>query len=127
VVFDTGKPRNATASHAYNFSGNDGISPATIRASGIRDIQKYPGIKLLNHKIVTVTRSINGFELTTENGASYLTRKVILATGVTDQLPLIDGFDSLWGRKIFHCAYCHGWEIKDRPAIVIARGNIGIL
>jgi thioredoxin reductase len=124
VIFDTGKPRNATASHAYNLSGNDGTSPAIIRASGFRDIQKYPDIKITEQKIVTAIRHSNSFELITENGVRYQTRKLILATGVTDQLPAIDGFERLWGRRIFHCAYCHGWEIKDQPAIVIAKGTI---
>jgi thioredoxin reductase len=124
VVFDAGKPRNETASHAYNYSGNDGASPATIRASGIRDLQKYQGIKIVKQKIVTATLTSKGFELTTEDGKTYQTRKVILATGVTDQLPVINGFEHLWGRKIFHCTYCHGWEIKDRPAIIIAKGTI---
>jgi thioredoxin reductase len=124
VVFDAGKPRNAMAPHAYNISGYDGASPATIRALGFRDIQKYAGIKIIEQNIVTVTSNSKGFELTTNNGEIYMSRKVILATGVTDQLPAIDGFEHLWGRKIFHCAYCHGWEIKDRPAIVIAKGAI---
>lgn len=124
VVFDTGKPRNKTASHAYNFSGNDGASLASIRAAGIRDIQKYHGIKIVKQKIITATNTSKGFELTTEDGKIYETRKVILATGVTDQLPAIDGFEHLWGSKIFHCAYCHGWEMRDRPAIVIAKGTI---
>jgi thioredoxin reductase len=124
VVFDTCKPRNAAASHAYNFSGNDGASPATIRASGFRDIQKYPDIKIAVQKIITAIQHSNGFKLIAENGDIYQARKVILATGVTDQLPAIDGFERLWGRKIFHCAYCHGWEIKDQPAIVIAKGTI---
>lgn len=124
IIFDTGKPRNETAANAYNFSGNDGAPPATIRALGIRDVQKYPDIKILKQKVVTVTHNYQGFELTTKNGEVYQSRKLILATGVTDQLPAINGFEHLWGRKIFHCAYCHGWEIKDRPAIVIAKGTI---
>jgi thioredoxin reductase len=124
IVFDTGKPRNEATANAYNFSGNDGTPPATIRALSIRDVQKYPDIKLLKQKVVTVTNSGPGFELTTETGKVYRTRKMILATGVTDRLPAINGFENLWGRKIFHCAYCHGWEIKDIPAIIIAKGTI---
>jgi thioredoxin reductase len=124
IVFDTGKPRNETTANAYNFSGNDGTPLATIRALSIRDVQKYPAIKIVKQKVVTVTHNDQGFKLTTENGEVYITRKLILATGVTDQLPAIPGFEHLWGQKIFHCAYCHGWEMKDIPAIVIAKGTI---
>lgn len=119
VVFDTGAPRNKPAAHAQNIFTRDGTPPLELLAIGREQLRKYPSVEIRAEKIVAAEKEGELFLLTTTGGDAYLVRKVILATGVADQLPAIPGIRELWGNKAIHCPYCHGWETKDGPAAII--------
>ena len=124
VVFDTGLPRNKPASHAHNFFTRDGMPPEDLLAVGKEQLLPYTSVQVNNTKVTAVEKRGEHFLVCADDGTSYLVRKVILATGVVDVLMDIQGMRELWGKKIFSCPYCHGWEIKDQPVAVIVNGSI---
>lgn len=124
IVFDTGRPRNVAAFHSHNFSGREGESPVQLRAAAYRNLQLFPHVKLVQKAITHATVSTAGYQLTVAGNEAITVRKIILATGVTDHLPPIEGLAELWGRKVFHCTYCHGWEARDQRALVLVKGVI---
>jgi thioredoxin reductase len=123
VVFDTGSPRNKPAPHAHNLFTRDGTSPLELLRIGREQLQQYTTVSFVNKKVIKAEKRANRFVLTTEDGTETAVRRVILATGVIDVLPEINGFKALWGTKIIHCPYCHGWEVKDQPVGLIMNGE----
>ena len=122
VVFDSGRPRNKPAAHAQNFFTRDGTPPLELLRTGREQLAPYPSVSI-SETVVTSAISENGtFVLHTASGAAYRAQRVILATGVKDEMPGIPGLTEIWGRKLFHCPYCHGWEIKDQPVALFANG-----
>jgi thioredoxin reductase len=115
LVCDEGKPRNHTSPAVHGYFSRDGISPAEQlkpyavdwRDAGVTDAEQMGG----------------GFRVEIREGAAVTARMLILATGVTDERPGIDGLSALWGTGVLHCPYCHGWEVRDKPWGVIARGE----
>ncbi|MBO9151245.1 NAD(P)/FAD-dependent oxidoreductase [Chitinophaga sp. GCM10012297] len=123
IVFDTGAPRNKPAAHAHNFFTRDGEPPAELLRIAREQLQPYPSVELQQLSIATAEKTTHGFLLTALSGERFETRKIIIATGVKDILPAIEGLQELWGESIFHCPYCHGWEIKGEPVAIIANGD----
>lgn len=119
VVFDTGEPRNRPAAHAHNVFTRDGVSPLEILATAKEQLKAYPSVTNVEERVITAAKEDGVFRLETASGA-YIVRKVILATGVKDILPEIEGIQALWGNKVIHCPYCHGWEVRNTPIAFIA-------
>ncbi len=126
VVFDTGEPRNKPAAHAHNIFTRDGTSPMELLAIGRQQLLQYPSVEFRSERVVSVENSGNRFTIATENGGIYSVRRVILATGVRDILPDIPGMSELWGSKIVHCPYCHGWELRNTSIALIANGDTAL-
>jgi len=124
IVFDTGKPRNRTSNQSHNLSGRDGTSPVDLRAAAHHDLRQFGHVKISPEAVVKLSVSKEGYQLTTDQRQAFTVRKIILATGVVDQLLPIEGLQALWGKKVFHCTYCHGWEARDQPALVLVKGMI---
>lgn len=124
VVFDTGEPRNKPAAHAHNVLTRDGVSPLEILAIGREQLKAYPSVTIAQEKVITAAQEDGGFRLETASGGIFTVRKIILATGVKDILPEIKGIQALWGDKVIHCPYCHGWEVKDSPVALIGNDDI---
>lgn len=124
IVFDTGKPRNKPAAHAQNFFTRDGTPPAELLRIGREQLVRYPTIQIKEAAITQTAKTDKGFSLQGSNGETYHAQRIIIATGVKDQLPEIPGMAELWGNKVIHCPYCHGWEIKDLPVAVFANGDM---
>lgn len=124
IVFDTGKPRNYASNHSHNLSGRDGVSPVDLRAAGFNDLQQFSHVRIFSGAVIGLSVSKVGYQLTTDQQQVFTVRKIILATGVTDKLLPIEGLHALWGKKVFHCTYCHGWEARDQPALVLVKGMI---
>jgi thioredoxin reductase len=127
LVCDTGNPRNA-ASHALNgYLTRDGISPAEFRALARRDLEKYDTIELRNVGVTAaVCRTDKRYDVTLADRQVVTARKLLIATGVCDNLPEIDGIRELYGRSVFHCPYCDGWEVRDQPIAIYGRGERGL-
>ncbi|WP_287906097.1 NAD(P)/FAD-dependent oxidoreductase [Acinetobacter sp.] len=123
LVVDAGLRRNRFATHSHNFLAQDGHEPASIIANAKHQLEKYSSIVWLDASVIDVQVSINHYEVFTEaennNYTTFQTEKIIIATGVKDELPQIDGLAERWGKSIFHCPYCHGYELN--------LGQIGVL
>ena len=119
LVIDAGERRNRFASHSHGFLGQDGVPPAEIAGNARRQLEAYPTLSWLDGRAETVAGRVDDFIVTTTDGGSHRGRRILLASGVTDQLPAIDGLAERWGTAVFHCPYCHGYEI--------GQGRIGIV
>lgn len=119
VLVDAGQPRNAPATHMHNVIALDGTPPAEFRAQGRRDLRAYDTVTLLDDCVVSLDRTADGFLARTEAGAELQARRVVLATGVRDELPDVPGLSDLWGSLVHHCPFCHGHEL--------AGGRVGLL
>jgi len=120
-VVDAGEPRNAPAEGAHNLLGREGIAPHELLATGRREAEGY-GARIRSGRVVAVRRSGSGFELDLADGASLRARRLLLATGLVDELPEIPGVRERWGRDVLHCPYCHGWEVRGRRIGVLGTG-----
>lgn len=127
LVCDGGAPRNEPSPAVWGFFTRDGVQPAELLRLGREQLAPYSSVEIRPLRVLTLTVAPDGFELTAETEAnrktSIKTRKVLLATGVEDELPPLDGMRELWGRGVLHCPYCHGWEVRDRPLAVYGRGK----
>ncbi|MCW2130886.1 NAD(P)/FAD-dependent oxidoreductase [Arthrobacter sp. VKM Ac-2550] len=112
VVIDAGEPRNAPAAAMHNFLSRDGMNPLELLKEGRAELVKY-GVEVINTRALDSRRSDAGFTITLGNGTEVSARRLILATGLKDQLPDIAGLAEHWGNDVLHCPYCHGWEVKD--------------
>ncbi|HEY9254332.1 MAG TPA: NAD(P)/FAD-dependent oxidoreductase [Stenotrophomonas sp.] len=119
AVIDTGAPRNGAASRAHGFLGHDGQPPAQIAEQGRAGLLAYPTVAWHEDEALTASAVTEGFRIDCASGESYLARRLILAHGVRDVLPAIDGVAERWGHSVFHCPYCHGYEL--------AGGRIGVI
>jgi thioredoxin reductase len=119
VVLDDATPRNAPATHVHNFLTRDGTPPAELYALGRDEARRY-GADLRPCRAVNAERIDGGFVVRLEDGTSVTGRRLLVTTGVVDELPDIPGLRALWGRDVLHCPYCHGWEVRDRRIGVLA-------
>ena len=127
LVCDTGNPRNAASHALHGYLTRDGIDPKEFRAIGRRELEQYATVEFRN---VGVTAAVNQsdarFEVTLADHEVVRSRKLLIATGVCDNLPEIEGIRDMYGRSVFHCPYCDGWEIRDQPLAIYGRGDRGL-
>lgn len=117
IVVDAGEPRNAPAAHMHSYLGSDGEPPAALLAAGREEVRSYGG-EVLDGRVAAVTRADDGhFHVALVGGHSITARRVLVATGLVDELPDIDGLADHWGRAVVHCPFCHGYEIRDRRVV----------
>jgi thioredoxin reductase len=127
LVCDTGKPRNAASQGLHGFLTRDGIPPLEFLALGRAELGRYDTVEIRAIEVTAAERDGDGrFVVTLASGEQVWSRKLMLATGVVDRLPDIDGFRDLYGRSVFHCPYCDGWEVRDQPLAVYGRGARGL-
>ena len=118
LVCDDGNPRNGPAAESHGYLTRDGISPQEFHRLGREEVATYGG-EFRESQVKNVTREDGGFTSTLDTDETVTSRKVVLATGVSDRLPETDGFEKLWGNGVYHCPYCHGYEVRDRPLGVL--------
>ncbi|MFK0172779.1 NAD(P)/FAD-dependent oxidoreductase [Streptomyces sp. NPDC090306] len=120
LVVDAGKPRNAPAAHLQGYLTRDGMPPAEFLAAGRAEIARY-GVELVRDLVVRAVADRAGeFDMTLAGGARVHARRLVIATGLRDELPDVPGVAERFGRDVLHCPYCHGWEVRDRPFGVLA-------
>jgi thioredoxin reductase len=119
AVVDSGAPRNAPAAHMHGFLSRDGMPPADLLAVGREELAAY-GVEVTRGRVVSVEP---GFTLALADGGTLEARRLLIATGATDELPPIPGLRQRWGKDFLHCPYCHGWEVRDRPLGVLGTGT----
>jgi thioredoxin reductase len=113
LLCDDGPRRNATAVHLHNFVTRDGTPPIEFRRIGREQLTPYRNVDIADTRVTEIRGERGRFELRLETGAVEA-RRVLLCTGVIDELPELEGFRELWGASIFQCPYCHGWEVQDQ-------------
>jgi thioredoxin reductase len=113
LLCDAGPPRNAAAEHIQGFVTRDGTPPREFRRLGREQLRPYD-VEVRDVRVVDVARAGPGFRVALEGGGEVETRRVLLATGMVDVLPDLPGYRELWGKAVFQCPYCHGWEVQDR-------------
>ncbi|MBP6836409.1 MAG: NAD(P)/FAD-dependent oxidoreductase [Kofleriaceae bacterium] len=120
LLCDAGPRRNAAASHVHNFVTRDGTPPEEFRRVGRAQLASYPSVELRDVPARSVTGARGAFQIELAQGVARA-RRVLLCTGVVDEPLPIEGFVELWGRSIFQCPYCHGWERQDQTWAYLAR------
>ena len=122
LVCDNGKPRNRVSKRVSGFLTRDGMPPAELRRVGREQLALYDSVEIRDITVVDARCRDYGFEVELEDGTRLTTRKLLLATGVIDDLPPIEGAEAFYGRGLHHCPYCDGWELRDQPLAVYGGG-----
>jgi thioredoxin reductase len=120
LLCDSGQPRNAGVHAMHGFLSRDGMDPAALRQVARDQVVAYPTVQVRDVKVQAVTPLADQFTVALADGTSEQARRLLLATGVADELPPINGLAELWGRGVFNCPYCDGWEVRDQPVAVLA-------
>jgi thioredoxin reductase len=125
LVIDAGGQSNLVAHGIGGLLGHDGRPPSDLYADGRAELGKYPAVTVRPGEVLSGERLDEGFRLALADGASVEARKVLLATGMDYRYPSLPGIAERWGRSVFHCPFCHGWEVRDQALGVLDRGETG--
>ena len=125
LVCSAGEPRNARAASAHNYLTRDGIQPLEFLRLSREEVREYPTVEFLETEVTDAWRTPDGFAVVCSDGSTLGSRKLLLGTGVVDELPDIDGLNALYGISVHHCPYCDGWEWRDEPVAVYGQGEEG--
>ncbi len=125
TVVDAGAPRNAPAAGVHGLLALDGVGPAELLARGRAEVTGYGG-EIVTDEVRDVSCSSLGFVVVLRSGGVLHARRLLIATGLVDELPAVPGLRERWGRDVLHCPYCHGWEVRDRRIGVLATGPMSV-
>ena len=119
VVIDDGRPRNEAASHMHGYLGHEGAAPADLIAIARDEVRRYGG-EVLRGRVVRATRTEDhGFRVEVTGGHAVVARRLLVATGLVDELPDITGVPDHWGGAVVHCPFCHGYEVRDQRIVQV--------
>jgi thioredoxin reductase len=127
LVVDAGAPRNAPAGHVHNYLTRDGMAPGDLLAAGRAEVASYGGQVVTG--TVTSAQVLDGgtgFRVVLADGRAVRSRRLLVTTGLVDELPDVPGVAERWGRDVLHCPYCHGWEVRDQAIGVLASGPMAV-
>lgn len=125
LVIDSGNPCNKQTPHSHNFITQDGQTPKDIFENAKAQVLKYDTVAFLQDFAVDAQKTEKGFTVSTEAGRGFFTKKLLFATGVTDQMPNLAGFAACWGISVLHCPYCHGYEVRHQNTGILGNGEMG--
>ncbi|MGE6632242.1 NAD(P)/FAD-dependent oxidoreductase [Bacillus sp. NPDC077027] len=120
ALIDNNQPRNSVTHASHGFITRDGVTPAEFRRIAYEEVLGYPSVDHLQIKTISINKIESGFEVFDSLGLCVQARKVILATGVKEIFPDIEGFYPLYGKSLFNCPYCDGWELRNQPLVVVS-------
>lgn len=123
LLVDGGAQSNSAAHGIGGLLGHDGRPPAQLYAAGHRELAAYPNVEVRTGEVISAGRTDGDFTLDLADGQPQTARRVLLATGMEYRPPELIGLAPLWGRSVFHCPFCHGWEVRDQPLAVLANGD----
>ncbi|QTJ66497.1 NAD(P)/FAD-dependent oxidoreductase [Rhodococcus sp. ZPP] len=126
LVIDAGAPRNAPAGHIHNYLGRESTPPAELLDIGRGEVASYGGEVVTGTVTSAQTVEDDSFRVTLADGRSVSARRLLVTTGLVDELPDIPGVSERWGRDVLHCPYCHGWEVRDQPIGVLASSPFSV-
>jgi thioredoxin reductase len=125
LVVDAGAPRNAPAGGVHGLLARDGMPPAELLARGRDEVRRYGG-QVVTGEVGGAVRDGDGFVVTLADGRAVRARRLLVTTGLVDELPPVAGLRERWGRDVVHCPYCHGWEVRDQAIGVLATGPMSV-
>jgi thioredoxin reductase len=125
LIIDSGIPRNRQTPHSHNFLTQDGKTPKQIATLAIEQVSQYKSVRFYSGLAIRGAKTEKGFEIETQAGDLFYSKKLILATGVKDVFPGIKGFAECWGISVIHCPYCHGYEVKNEKTGIFGNGDYG--
>jgi thioredoxin reductase len=126
LLCDTGTPRSWASKEMHGFLTRDGIAPAEFRRLAHKELSRYPSVKFRAAEVTAASRTAQGhFEVTIGKQRRVRSRKLLIATGVFDHVPALDGIEQFFGTSVFQCPYCDGWEVRDTPIAVYGKRRRG--
>lgn len=125
LLCDDERPRNYASHRLNGFLTHDGIDPEEVRLLGREQLARYETVRVSNETVEDARVVEDGFEIVVSNAASLRSRKLLIATGMIDVLPQVEGFAALYGTSAFHCPYCDGYEVRDQPIVIYGSGEAG--
>jgi len=126
LLVDCGDPRNAATPRTWGLFTRDGTPPATLRAQGRADLSRYPTVECRTAEATGARREGDAFAVRLADGRTERARRLVLATGLHQDLPEVEGFDTYWARGVHTCPYCDGYESRDRPLVAYGHGHAGV-
>jgi thioredoxin reductase len=124
LVLDARRPRNRFTPHAHNLLLHDGDAPADLAARARQQVAAYPTVQLLEAQAIAAEKLPDGtFTVATEAHGTFQASRLMLATGLRDELPPVPGFAECWGKSVIHCPFCHGYEVADQPTGIWNNGD----
>jgi thioredoxin reductase len=125
LVVDTGEPRNGPADSVHGLLGHDGVPPGQLLERGREEVRRYGG-QVVSGEAVDASGKEDDFVVTLADGRSVRARRLLITSGLVDELPDVPGLRDRWGHDVLHCPYCHGWEVRDRAIGVLAGGPMSV-
>ncbi|MFF2907981.1 NAD(P)/FAD-dependent oxidoreductase [Paenibacillus sp. NPDC057934] len=120
ALLDNSQPRNSVTHASHGYLTQDGVTPAEFRRIAYEEVLRYPSVQHLPTEVIDIRRTDSGFSLSTSAGEPVLARKLILAAGLKEVLPEIKGLQDFYGKSLFNCPFCDGWELRDQPLVVVS-------
>ena len=124
-MVDGGAPRNAPAEGVHNYLAREGTPPAQLLAIGREEVAGYGG-EIVDGTVTGADRVDDGFRVALADGRNVHARRLLVTTGLVDELPDVPGVAELWGHGVLHCPYCHGWEVRDQPVGILSTGPMSV-
>ncbi|MEU3455202.1 NAD(P)/FAD-dependent oxidoreductase [Micromonospora sp. NPDC006766] len=125
LVVDAGAPRNAPADGVHGLLAREGIRPAELLERGRAEVRGYGG-QVIDGEVGAAAHEGDRFTVALTDGRRVRARRLLVTTGLVDELPEVPGLRDRWGREVLHCPYCHGWEVRDRAIGVLATGPLSV-
>lgn len=123
LVIDSGKPANRFTPHSHNFITHDGKKPHEISSLAKDEVLRYQTVTFKEGLVIQAQRTATGFLVTLASGEVHVSKKIVLATGIVDQMLDIPGYAECWGKSVLHCPYCHGYEVRDAETGILGNGD----
>ncbi|MEJ8548701.1 NAD(P)/FAD-dependent oxidoreductase [Brevibacillus borstelensis] len=120
ALFDNNQPRNAVTQASHGFLTRDGVTPAEFRSIAREEVLQYPSVTYCPAKVTDVRKLQDGFQIITGGGETLRSRKLLITAGLKEVFPAIPGLAEMYGKSLFHCPYCDGWELRDQPLIILS-------
>jgi thioredoxin reductase len=121
LVVDAGEPRNAPSAGVHGLLSRDGTNPLTLLELGRAEVRAYGG-QVVQGRVMSAARDGGGFAVFLDDHRVFTARRLLVTTGLVDELPEVPGMHERWGRDVLHCPYCHGWEVRDQAVGILASG-----
>lgn len=124
ALFDNGTNRNRVTQESHGFLTRDGIKPAEFKEIAINEVKKYPSVHFYQNTVTNITKQSNGlFKIETLENVEIVAERIILATGIQEEFPSVSDIQKYYGKSIFSCPTCDGWELRDQPLIIISENE----